>query len=88
MVDSSAKELIFKETAMHAKATASNRLARANKASHRPRERANERVKKVRRNPKVPKDQQVRRRVKSRKLVYLVLNFRNQRQVQKLRNLH
>ena len=53
-----------------------------------------ERVGKVREteNPKehlkVPRVPQVRTRVKPRKKVYLVLNIRNQRQVQKLWNLH
>ena len=41
---SSAVEHIFNETAMHARAQASNRLARANRASHGPRVRAKERV--------------------------------------------
>ena len=39
-------------------------------------------------NPKVPRVPKVRRRVNIRKLVYLVLNTRNQRRVQKRRNLH
>ena len=42
----SAVEHIFIETAMHAKATASIHLARANRASHGPRVRAKERVRK------------------------------------------
>ena len=71
------------------KGKASNHLARANRASHGPRLRAKERVKKVignpDENPKVPK---VRTRVKPRKLVYQVLKTRNQRQAQKTRNLH
>ena len=41
----SAVEHIFNETAMHGKALASNRLARANRASHGPGVRAKERVK-------------------------------------------
>ena len=41
---SSAVEHIFNETTMHARAQASNRLARANRASHGPRVRAKERV--------------------------------------------
>ena len=48
----SAVEHIFNETAMHARAQASNRLARANRASHGPRVRAKERVKRTRENPK------------------------------------
>ena len=51
MVVSSAVEHIFIETAMHAKATASNHLAKANRASSGPRVRAKERVRRVRRNP-------------------------------------
>ena len=39
----SAVEHMFNETAMHARTQASNRLARANKASHGPRVRAKER---------------------------------------------
>ena len=74
---------------MHGQATASNHLAKANRAIHCSRVRAEERVKKVRRdvkeNPKVPK---VRTRVKPRNLVCQVLKARNQRQAQKLRNLH
>ena len=58
-VVSSAVEQVFNETAMHAKATASNHLAKANRASHGPRVRAKERLKRVREhpkeNPKVPK---------------------------------
>ena len=45
-------EHIFNETAQHARALASNRLARANRASHGPRVRAKERVKTARANPK------------------------------------
>ena len=44
MVVSSVVEHIFNVTAMHAKATASNQMAKANKASHGPRVRAKERV--------------------------------------------
>ena len=88
MVVSSPVEQIFNETAMHARAQASNRLARANTASHGPRVRAKERVKQVRENHKEnPKGPKVRSRVKPRKLVYQVLKNRNQRQAQKLRNL-
>ena len=92
IVVSSEVEHIFNVIAMHAKATASNRLARANRARHGPRVRAKERVNKVRENqkenPKVPKVSKVRTRVKPRKLVYQVLKTRNQRQAQKLRKLH
>ena len=48
----SAVEHIFNETAMHARAQASNRLARANRASHGPRVKAKERVKRTRKNQK------------------------------------
>ena len=48
----SAVEHIFNETAMHARAQASNRLAKANRASHGPRVRAKVRVKRIRENPK------------------------------------
>ena len=58
-VVSSAVEHMYNVTAMHAKATASNRLARANKASHGPRVRIKERVKNEMENPqeisKVPR---------------------------------
>ena len=67
MVVSSAVEHIFNGTAMHAKATASHHLAKANRASHGPRVTTKERIKKVRvnpeENPKVPK---VRTSVKPR----------------------
>ena len=53
-----AMEHIFNEAAMHARAQASSRLAKANRASHGPRE------------PTVPK---ARTRVKHRKLVSQVL---------------
>ena len=55
------------------KATAINHLARANRTSPGPRLRANERVKKVRCNPKVPKVPKVRTSVEPRRLVYQVL---------------
>ena len=87
---------MFNETAMHARAQASNRLARANRASHGPRVRAKARVTRTSENPKESrKEPKVRTklpkahtRVKHRKLVYLVLKTRNQRQARKLRNLH
>ena len=61
---SSAVEHIFNETATHARAQASNRLARTNKASHGPRVRVTERVKRTRENPKEsPKEPKVRTKV-------------------------
>ena len=89
-------EHIFNETAMHARALASNRLARANSTNHGPRVRAKAREKRTRENPKEsPKEPKVRTkvpkahtRVNPRKLVYQVLKTRNQRQARKLRNLH
>ena len=48
----SAVEHMVNETAMHARAEASNRLARANRASHGPRVRAKVRVKRTMENPK------------------------------------
>ena len=79
---------------MHARTH--NRLAKANRASHGPRVRANARVKKSRENPKEDPDQpQVRTkvpkahvRVKHRTLVSQVLKTRNRRQARKLRNFH
>ena len=83
---------IFNETAMHAKAQASNSLTKANRASHGPRVRAKARVKKTRENPKehpkVPKVPKAHTRAKHRKLVSQVLKTRNRRQAQKLRNTH
>ena len=87
---------IFNETAMHARAQASNRLARRNRASRGPRVRAKERVNETRKKPKEsPKEPKVRSkvpkactRVKHRKLVYQVWKARNQRQALKLRHLH
>ena len=90
---------IFKETAMHARAQTSNRMAKANRASHGPRvsphSQAKVRVRK-RENPKEsPKEPRVRTktpkahtRAKHRKLVSQVLKTRNRRQARKLRNLH
>ena len=91
-----AVEHIFNESATHARAQASNRLAKANRASHGPRVRAKAGVKKTRENPKEnPKEPKVRTKVpkaytraKHRKLVSQVLKTRNQRQARKLRNLH
>ena len=60
----SAAEHIFNETAMHAKAQASNRMAKANRASHGPRVRAKVRVKITCENPKGnPKEPKVRTKV-------------------------
>ena len=85
-------EHIFNETAMQARTPASNRLAKADRASHGPRVRTMARVRRTRENPKenpkepkVPKD---RTRAKHRKLVSQVLKTRNQRQARTLRNLH
>ena len=73
----------FNEIAMHARAQASNRLARANRASHGPRVRAKERVKRTRKNPKespkAPKVPKAHTRAKLRKLVSQVLKTRIQR---------
>ena len=73
-------------------ATASSRLARANRTSHAPRVMAKEKLRRVRANPKAnPKDSkvpEVRTRVEPRKLVYPVLKARYQGLVQNLRNLH
>ena len=89
---SSAVEHILNETAMQARTLASNRLARANRASHGPRVRAKVRVKRTRENakesPKDPKVPKARTRAKHRKLVSQVLKTRNQRQARKLGNLH
>ena len=65
---SSAVEHIFKETAVHAKAQAISRMAKANRASHGPRvsphSQAKVRVKKARGNPKEnPKEPKVRTKV-------------------------
>ena len=84
MVVSCAVEHIFIETAMHAKATASNHLAKANRASSGPRVRAKERVRRnPKENPRVPTVPKVRTMVKPRKLVHPVSKNRNRRQVQK-----
>ena len=73
----------------HARKRASNRLVKANRASHGPRVRVKARVKKTSGNPKEnPKVPKVRTRAKHRKLVSQVLKTRNQRQAQTLRNLH
>ena len=65
---SSAVVYIFNETATHAKAQASNRMAKANRASHgqrvSPRTQAKVRVRKTRVNPKEnPKEPKVRTKV-------------------------
>ena len=76
---SSAVEHIFNETAMHAKAQTSNRMAKANRTSHGPRVRAKATVKKTRENPKEPKVPKVRTKARHRKLVSQVLKTQNQR---------
>ena len=83
---SSAVVHIFNETAMHAKAQASNRLARANRASHGPRvSKGKSKVNKgkPRGQSKGTKGAKGRTRVKHRKLVYKVLKTPNRRQAQK-----
>ena len=65
---SSAVVRIFNETAMHARAQASNRIAKANRASHgprvSPRTQAKVRVRKTRENPKEnPTEPKVRTKV-------------------------
>ena len=86
----SAVEHIFNETAMHAKAQASNRRAKANRASYGPRVRAKARAKKTMEKQRKIKTKvsKVRTRAKHRKLVSQVLKTRNERQAQTLRNLH
>ena len=83
---------------MHARAQASNRMAKANRASHGPRvsphTQARVRVNKTRKNPEEnPKEPKVRtkvpkayitQRVKHRKLVSRVLKTRNRRKARKL----
>ena len=71
---------------MHVKALASNRLAKASRASHGPRVMGKERVKKTMENPKDPKVPKAHERVKHWKLVPQVLKTRNRRQARKLRN--
>ena len=67
---------------------ASNRLAKANRASHGPKVRAKVRVKRTRENPKEPQVPKVRTRAKHRRLVSQVIKTRNQRQDRTLRNLY
>ena len=91
----SAVEHIFNETAMHAKAQASNRMEKANRASHGPRVRAKERVKRTREKSKgkskgtksANQGAKGLHKGKHRKLVSQVLKTRNQRQIQKLMKL-
>ena len=82
----SAVEHFLHETAMYARAQASNRLAKANRASHGPRVRAKGRVKKTRENPKEnPKEPQVpmvQTRAKHRKLVSHVLKLETRQETQ------
>ena len=86
---------------MHARAQASNRLAKANRASHGPRVSPHSQAKvreiktmenpkrKVQRNQKCePRCQRHTQRQTNRKLVSQVKKTRNQRQAQELRNLH
>ena len=74
MVVSSAVELIIKETALFTSLQAEAMARKINRAIHDPRVLAMERASKVREtenpkeNPKVPKVQKVRTRVKNRKL--------------------
>ena len=90
----------FNETAMHAKAPASNRMANANRASHGPRVsphiQAKVRVRKTRETPEEnPKESKVRTkmpkthtRADRRKLVSQILRTRKWMQAQTFRNLH
>ena len=84
-----AVEHIFNETAMHARAQASNRLARAEQVM---KGKSEEDKGKPKENPKEPKVRikvpKAHTRAKHRKLVSQVLNTRNRRQARKLRNLH
>ena len=77
---------------MHARTQASNRLAKANRASHGLRVRAKVILKitteNPKENPKEPKVPKARTRAKHRQLVSQVFKTRNQRQARKLRNLH
>ena len=94
---SSAVVHIFNEIATHARAQASNRMAKVNRASHGPREgphTAQVRVRKTREHQwKISKDPKVRTKVPKahtkamhRKLVSQVLKTRDHRQALKLRN--
>ena len=90
----------FNETAVHARAQASNRMAKANRASHGPRVspqtqvkvRARKTIENPKENPKGPKVRskvpKVYTRAKHRKLVCQVLKTRNRRQAQRFWNLH
>ena len=72
----SAVEHIFNETAMHARAQASNRLARANRPSHGPRVKAKEIVKRTRENPKEsPKEPKVPKVNLHRRVPLTILSF-------------
>ena len=90
---------IFNEIAMHAKALASNRMAKANRGSHGPRVRFDIQARgkskehevkihlKIQRNQKCePRCRRLAQGQNIRKLVSQVLKTRNQRQVQKLSN--
>ena len=83
---------IVNETAMHAGAQASNRLATGKQSKSWSKSEGKGISKEYngnpKENPKEPKEPKVRTRVKHRKLVYQVLKTRKQRQARKLRNLH
>ena len=83
----SAEVHISNETAMHAKAQASNRMAKANRASHGPRVRAIERVKNTMENPK-EKSKGGSHKGKTSKTGLSGLGNSNRRQARKLRNFH
>ena len=92
---------LFNEIAMHTRAQASNRMAKASKASHgarvSPHTQAKARVMKTRENPKeTPEELKVRTKVpiaytkakKHRKRVSQVLKTRNRMQARRFRDLH
>ena len=91
----SAVEHFFNETAMHARTQASNRLAKANRASHGPRMRAKVRVKINKgkskgksKGTKGAKGAKGSHKGKTSKTCLSGLETRNLRQARKLRNLH
>ena len=66
---SNAVEHLFNGAAMHARAQASNRLAKANRASHGPRVRAKARVKRTRESPrKIQRNQRCQRFAQGRNI--------------------
>ena len=91
---SSAVEQIFNETAVHEKAQASNRMAKANRASRGPREsphsQAKARGKKTRGYPKEnPKEPKVRTKVPKAHTRWSLRSLtRNREQARTFRNLH